>query len=84
MTDIIRLRNYRTYGPDGKSWSEFKCRDKDQVFVAIVVGVEPKVIHDESDEFDVGKEILRLAEHVRNSREPQRPAAETEVKGEPA
>ena len=40
---IIRLRNYRHQGTDGKSWAEYRHEDKKKVFVAIVVGERPKV-----------------------------------------
>jgi hypothetical protein len=41
--DVIRLRNYRHYGQSGKSWADIRHRDKDKVFVCVVIGDAPKV-----------------------------------------
>jgi hypothetical protein len=43
---VVRLRNYRHYGTDGKSWAEYKHEDKNMVFVGIIVGERPKVDED--------------------------------------
>jgi len=41
--NVIRLRNYRHQGTDGKSWAEYRHAEKDKVFLAVVIGEAPKV-----------------------------------------
>lgn len=54
--DIIRVRNFRDYGPDGKSWVEYAVRDsrakrqkleEKEVFILLALGIEPMVLSDE-------------------------------------
>lgn len=68
MPEVVRLRNYRDYGQDGKSWTEMKAKSKDEVLVAIILGCEPKVITDESQYFDVDEAILEVAEVIKKAR----------------
>lgn len=62
----IRLRNFRDYGTNGKSWVEIKHKDKGKVFVAIILGDEPTKIADDSEFFDIDSMILKIADHIRS------------------
>ena len=66
--EAVRLRNYRSYGADGKSWIEMKCNDKDRVIVALIIGSEPKNVTDDSQFIDIDEVILRAADHIRAQR----------------
>jgi hypothetical protein len=47
--DVLRLRNYRNYASDGRSWAEYSCvrrgekwTDK-KAFTVLLLGIEPLV-----------------------------------------
>lgn len=55
--DLLRMKAWRTYGQDGRSWFEFKAPQKDVVMVAFVVGFEPLK---EGSRLDVGAALNQL------------------------
>lgn len=70
----IRIRNYRNYLNDGKSWTEIKCSDNALVMVALIVGTEPRFIHDETDFMDIDSVILRAAKNIQKERRKEKKA----------
>jgi hypothetical protein len=69
MADIVRLRNWRHYGFDGKSWVETGCASKQDVAVFVHIGYEPlKAKGDGSDELKMDDVILDMAKHIRAAR----------------
>ena len=75
----IRLRNYRTYMDDGRSYAEYRHDKKDKVFVAIIVGEEPKVLKSQEDLCDIDSVILAMAEHIKSQRAPKKKAVKKKV-----
>lgn len=75
MAEIIRLRSYKTYLNDGKSWSEFGCKEKNEVFVAVILGVEPRTITSEEDFLKLDDIILDMAAHIKKNRAAKKKAA---------
>ena len=71
MTDILRLRNYRSYGDDGKSYVEYKALPN-EVMVAILVGCEPKVVQDKKDFLDVEAIILEMAKNIKKAKQQEK------------
>lgn len=71
MADILRLRNYRHYLDDGYGWVEYKHAEKDKVFVAILIGEEPKKV-EEDNCLDVDSIILKMAEHIKKCRKERK------------
>jgi hypothetical protein len=68
--DIIRLREYKTYGSDGRSWAQFSANEKGvrdphlkRVFVCLLLGMEhqmlvnPKEPEDQVDPLDVRHQL---------------------------
>jgi hypothetical protein len=73
MSDnFLRLRNYRTYLHDGKGYVEYKCSEKGQVMVALLLGMEPKAIENQSDFLDVDSIILKMAEHIKKKNKEEK------------
>ena len=68
MAEILRLKSYRDYGLDGRSYIECKSTNKSMVLVAVVVGVEPLVMKDGKDECRVDDVILDMAKHIIRNR----------------
>ena len=62
---FIRLSSYRTYLYDGKGYAEYKCSAKGEVFVALLLGMEPKIIKQQSDFLDADALIVKMAEHIK-------------------
>ena len=55
---ILRLRSVRNLGQDGKSFVHYspdgeRKRDKQDVFVCVLIGVEPKVIEEGRPALDI-------------------------------
>ena len=71
MTNIVRLRRYKTYLSDGRSSVEY-VTDKGFVTVAIVLGHEPLVLTEGSAYVDIDGMILRMAEHILKQRKKQK------------
>lgn len=69
---IIRINKYRSIFTDGKGWCEYRTVCKDEVFVAVLIGVEPKKIERESQFADVEGAILRMAENIKAARKIER------------
>ena len=80
MAEIARLRNYRHYLEDGKSWAEFGCKDKQEVFIALILGVEPKKIETDEDYLNIDDIILGLAERIQKQRAADLPKTKTKKK----
>jgi len=58
--DVIRVRRVRVDLGDGQSWAEFtpdneRKKDNQDVFVLLVLGIEPRLIKDEGDSLDPEK-----------------------------
>jgi len=51
--DVVRLSSVRCVGVDGSSWEEHRPNDKTRLFVAVMLGTEPKVITDPKQELDI-------------------------------
>jgi len=66
----IRLTKYRNYGDDGRSYVEYGHQQKDKVFVALIVGEEPKKLTCEEDLLDIESVILAMADHIRAQKKP--------------
>lgn len=54
--DVLRLRNARNYGSDGKSWVEHRVH-KGEVLVVVVLGIEPRVLPAPSEAVDPDKAL---------------------------
>lgn len=65
--EVIRLRRYRDYLSDGKSWTENEPEGKNEVLVAVVVGVEPRTIKSACDYLDVDAVLLQAVEWLKKS-----------------
>jgi ribosomal protein L3 len=71
MTEFIRLKSYRSYFEDGIGYVEMSARNKKNVLIGIILGEEPKIIHNESERLDAEDVILRMADHIREARGDQ-------------
>lgn len=69
--DVFRTKRIKNNFSDGKSWTEFDTRNKDEVFVCLLLGFEPLVVTDDNEEqcVDVAK-VLRAAGWMRRRPEP--------------
>jgi hypothetical protein len=54
--DVIRIRDYKTYGSDGRSWAQFSANEKGvrdphlkRVFVCLLLGVEFQMLVNPKD-----------------------------------
>lgn len=89
MSDpFIRLQNYRSYFSGGKGWAEYSTSNPKEVFVAIILGVEPKKIERPDQYANVDDVILQMAENIKANRksdtlfdmnEPPKPRAKRRV-----
>lgn len=75
MAQVVRLKNYRNYMLDGFGYAEFKHADKNKVFVAVIVGDEPKKVTVESQFFDVDAAILQMAANIKAAIKAEKEAA---------
>jgi len=59
--DTVRMKKVKTYGIDGRSWSEFKPIKPNDVFVMVLMGTEPCRLNDEgTNALDIGKQLKML------------------------
>ena len=68
MAEIIRLKRWRDYGLDGRSYIEATPLDKSKVAIAVIVGFEPGKPSAASECVAVDDVILDIARHIRASR----------------
>ena len=68
MSNIIRLKSYKSFLSDGRSSTTNDVADKTEVLVAVIVGTEPLKIVDDADWLNVDDVILDMAEHIKKLR----------------
>jgi hypothetical protein len=71
MTEILRLKSYKTYLDDGKSYVGYGT-EKGQVGIAIILGYEPAKIDKEEDCLKIDDVILEIATHIKKARKEKK------------
>ena len=77
---VIRLRGYKDYFEDGSGWATYDHVDKKRVFVALIIGDEPKKIESEAQIFDVEQAILKIADSIIQARKEKEKASKPKAK----
>jgi hypothetical protein len=69
--DVLRLRNFRRYSSDGRSWVDYslakrgELKDNKKVFIALLLGIEPMVQEKKSADYELFfREYLRPLGYV--------------------
>ncbi len=62
---FVRLRKIRHEGIDGITWFEFtpdkeRKKDKQEVFVCVFLGTEPRILKNEEDELDCNEVMKKM------------------------